>query len=168
VSVEVRPLEPGDAGWVRDRLVAVWGATVVARLGELVDASELPGFAAFDAGTAVGLVTYAVRGPECEVVSIDASVRGRGIGTALLAAAVGAARAAGCRRLWLITSNDNLDALRFYQRRGLRLAAVHRDGLVRARALKPSIPEVGNHGIPVRDELELELRLDADVTRRSS
>jgi ribosomal protein S18 acetylase RimI-like enzyme len=70
------------------------------------------------------------------------------------------ATAAGCRRLWLITTNDNLDALRFYQRRGFELVAVHRDFREVARRLKPSIPLEGNFGIPIRDEIELELRLD--------
>jgi len=65
----------------------------------------------------------------------------------------------GCRRVWLITSNDNLDALRFYQRRGLRLVAVHRGAIDEARRVKPSIPATGEYGIPVRDEIELELQL---------
>jgi Acetyltransferase (GNAT) family len=68
-------------------------------------------------------------------------------------------REAGCRRVWLITTNDNLRALRFYQRRGFRLVAVHPDALARSRELKPSIPEIGLDGIPLRDELELELLL---------
>ena len=82
-----------------------------------------------------------------------------GAGTALIEAVAGAARAAGCARLWLITTNDNLRALRFYQRRGFRLAALHRDALARSRELKPSIAEIGLDGIPLRDELELELDL---------
>jgi hypothetical protein len=32
-----------------------------------------------------------------------------------------------------------------------------------ARRLKPSIPLVGDHGIPVHDELELELPLASDA-----
>jgi len=82
-----------------------------------------------------------------------------GSGTALMEAVAAAARDAGCRRVWLITTNDNLRALRFYQRRGFRLAALHRDALDRSRELKPSIPDVGLDGIPLRDELELELTL---------
>jgi ribosomal protein S18 acetylase RimI-like enzyme len=93
------------------------------------------------------------------VVTIDAFPEGAGAGTALLDAAARAARDAGCGRVWLITTNDNLRALRFYQRRGFRLVAVHPDALERSRELKPSIPETGLDGIPLRDELELELRL---------
>jgi hypothetical protein len=65
----------------------------------------------------------------------------------------------GRGRLWLITSNDNLNAIRFYQRRGMRLTAVHRGAIDEARQIKPSIPLIGEHGIPIHDELELELRL---------
>ena len=71
-------------------------------------------------------------------------------------------RAAGLRRVWLVTTNDNLDALRFYQRRGLRIAAVHPGAVDRSRAVKPTIPLVDAYGIPLRDELIMELRLDGD------
>jgi len=93
-------------------------------------------------------------------VSLDALEQWRGIGTALLAAVEEAARTAGCTRLWLITTNDNTGALRFYQRRGMVLAAMHPDAIAASRAIKPAIPAIGNHRIPIRDELELEMALD--------
>ena len=82
-----------------------------------------------------------------------------GTGSALVAALVEIARAAGCTRLWLVTTNDNVDALRFYQRRGFHLAQLRAGAVVESRALKPQIPEVGAHGIELRDELELEMDL---------
>jgi len=119
----------------------------------------LPGLVAEGDGEPAGLLTYRIDGGDCGVVTINAFPRGAGAGTALMEAVAAAARDAGCRRVWLITTNDNLRALRFYQRRGFRLAALHRDALARSRDLKPSIPEVGLDGIPLRDELELELTL---------
>ena len=96
-----------------------------------------------------------------EVLTLHAAQQWAGAGSALLAAARRVAEASGARRLWLITTNDNVDALRFYQRRGYRLARVDAGAVDRSRAaLKPAIPEVGAHGIPLRDELELELLLD--------
>lgn len=127
--------------------------------GRLHDPSTLPGFAAFVGDDLVGAATYRTDGPDCELVTIDAVVEGAGIGTALVEAVARAARGHGCTRLWLITTNDNLRALRFYQRRGFRLAALHRDALETSRRLKPSIPQTGLHGIPLRDELELERSL---------
>jgi ribosomal protein S18 acetylase RimI-like enzyme len=107
----------------------------------------------------MGLLTYATDGTALEVVTIGAKQRYRGIGTALLDSAVDLAGRAGCERVWLITTNDNLDALRFYQRRGFRIVAVHRDGADRARMVKPSMSLLGAYDIPMRDELELELPL---------
>ena len=155
----VRPLDESERPWLAERLVAGWGAVGIARLGELRDASVLPALVAEREGTPVGLLTYEVVDDELEVMSIESWDEGSGVGTALLAAAVEAARAARCRRLWLITTNDNLRALRFYQRRGLRLVAVHQGAVAAARVLKPSIPVVGNDGIEVTDELELEMLL---------
>ena len=154
----VRPLREGDREWVRETLRELWGETVVSR-GVVHNPTALAGFVAEEGGERVGILTYRIDGADCEVVTIDAFLAGAGAGTALLDAAAAAAREAGCGRVWLITTNDNLRALRFYQRRGFRLVAVHPDALERSRELKPSIPEIGLDGIPLRDELELELRL---------
>jgi GNAT superfamily N-acetyltransferase len=100
-----------------------------------------------------------------ELVSIAATVPGRGVGRALLSAAVALAREQRASRVWLITTNDNLRALRFYQLNGLRIVAVDRGAVDRARMIKPTIPRVGAEGIPVHDELVLELRLDTAADR---
>jgi len=157
--VDVRPLNPEDRELVERILTESWGSTSVAAHGVLRDAARLPGFVALVGGDPAGLVTFHAAGDVWEVVTIDATTAGRGVGTALLRAIEAAARAAGARRLWLITTNDNTDALRFYQRRGFDLVALHRDTVTRSRAeLKPSIPLVDD-GIPIRHELELELIL---------
>jgi GNAT superfamily N-acetyltransferase len=99
-------------------------------------------------------VTYRIDGRECE---LDSAREGAGAGTALVDAVAQAARVAGAIRLWLITTNDNLPALRFYQRYGFDPVAVHRDAVARSRTLKPSIPQIRLDGIPIRHELELPL-----------
>jgi GNAT superfamily N-acetyltransferase len=110
-------------------------------------------------GELVGLATFALANAECELVTLDARRQRTGVGSALLARVVEHAAERGCRRVWLITTNDNIDAIRFYQRRGMRLIAVHPGAADEARRLKPSIPVRGEHGIPIHDELEFELRL---------
>jgi ribosomal protein S18 acetylase RimI-like enzyme len=152
-------LDHDDRAWVEGVLVRSWGSTRVVSRGRVHDAALLPGFVAELDGERAGILTYRVVGAECEVVSIDSLVERRGVGSGLLAAAIEAARTAGCDRVWLITTNDNLHALGFYQRRGFELCALHRNALERSRALKPSIPLVGHNGIPLRDEIELEYRL---------
>lgn len=128
--------------------------------GRLHDASLLPALIAVRGDEIVGLATYSVSDGECELVSLDAYQPGQGVGSALLARVRDEAVQCGCSRLWLITTNDNLDALRFYQRRGMRLAALHAGALDTARRIKPAISLTGEYGIPIHDELELELRLD--------
>ena len=93
------------------------------------------------------------------MVTLHAAVSGRGIGSALLGAAREKATALGCSRLWLVTTNDNQLAIRFYKRSGLTLARIHRGAVAEARSLKPEIPKLGYGGVPIEDELEFELRL---------
>lgn len=112
-----------------------------------------------DGDQVVGLTTYEVAESECELVTIDAFRAREGIGSALFSAVREAAATHGCIRLWLITTNDNLEALGFYQRMGMRLVAVHQGAVDAGRRLKPAIPLIGEHGIPIHDELELELEL---------
>jgi ribosomal protein S18 acetylase RimI-like enzyme len=152
----IRPLTDADREKAGRIIEERWGAPVVAIHDTLCRPAELPGFLAIAGQEIRGLVTYHIQAESCEIVSLDALRPRAGIGTALVVAVAEAARAAGCRRLWLVTTNDNLDALRFYLRRGFRLVAVHPGAADRSRLLKPSIPEVGEFGIPIHDELELE------------
>lgn len=157
--VLVRAPEPGENTWIERFLSQSWGSTTVVTRGVAHDASRLPSLIAVEGTEIVGLATFRFADGECELVTLDA-LRGRhGIGSALLARVGEEATGRGCRRLWLITTNDNVNAIRFYQRRGMRLVAVHRGAVDEARRIKPSIPLVGEHGIPIHDELELELEL---------
>ena len=127
--------------------------------GKIHDASKLPGFVALSDNESVGLVTYRIDGKNCELVTLDSWKQNFGIGTSLIDAVKREALKAGCSRLWLITTNDNLHALGFYQKRGFHLAAIYPNALDESRKVKPTIPETGMHGIPLRDEIELEIQL---------
>jgi ribosomal protein S18 acetylase RimI-like enzyme len=167
--IDVRPLTESDRAWAVQVEADSWSQPVVARLGELVDPTQFPGFIALMDGERAGLASYAVRGEECELVTIRSLHEGRGVGRALLGAVRDAAIEAGCTRLWLITTNDNLRALELYQRWGMEIVAFHRHTVTEARRhLKPSIPERGAHGIPIAHEFELELRLQPRRTSDSS
>ena len=155
----LRPLGAADSAWVSHRIAEQWGSEIAVAHGAIYRPAELPGFVAVADGEVVRLLTYHVEGDVCEIVTLDSQRAGRGIVTALIEAANAAAQRAGCRRLWLITTNDNTHALRFYQKRGFALAALHRDAVAASRAIKPEIPLFGNDGIPIREEIELEMSL---------
>ncbi|HEY8490899.1 MAG TPA: GNAT family N-acetyltransferase [Dehalococcoidia bacterium] len=106
-------------------------------------------------GRMAGLVTWWVQGDRAEIVSLHAATPGQGTGTALMDAAEAALRRRGVRQAVLVTSNDNLAALRFYVRRGYRLVRVHLDAMDAVRALKPAVPLTGRDGAPLRDLWEL-------------
>jgi GNAT superfamily N-acetyltransferase len=159
-DLAVRAISPGDAEAVRAHLLSTWGSTRVAGRGVLHEATTLPGYLAERDGELAGLLTYSVGGDVLEIVTLAATPPGAGAGTALVAAVVGEAGRGGCARVRVMTTNDNVDAVRFYQRRGFRLSALRPGGLASARRLKPEIPEVGAYGIPLRDEIDLELHLE--------
>ena len=157
--LRVRPLSDEERSWLKQQLIRLWGTAQLVSRGHIHEAAELPAFVCEDGEEPVGVVTYEIRDQQCELVTLNAFEDGRGAGSALLAAVADEATARGCIRLWLMTTNDNLRALAFYQRRGLRLAALYPGAVDETRRIKPSIPLVAENGIPIRDELELELVL---------
>ncbi len=152
----IHSVTDADRPWVLE-IVRKWGADFIVTRGRCVRPSEIEGFYTRDSeGSRVALTTFEIIGDQCEVVTLDAFEKFSGLGTALLERVEAVARERGCRRLWLITTNDNLDAIRFYQRRGFSLTAVHINAIAESRKLKPTIREIGDHGIPLRDEFEFE------------
>jgi GNAT superfamily N-acetyltransferase len=147
---------PQHDAWVEALLTERWGSTHVVSRGCLHDALSLPAFVAVVDGENAGLITFYIANGECEVVTLDSVIQ-IGVGTALLETVRRVAEERRCERLWLVTTNDNVEALRFYQRRGLRILAIHRDAIEESRHMKPEIPEIGMHGIPIRDEIEMDL-----------
>ena len=158
--IKIRAREPADEAQVGAFLRANHSERV-ARLEQLVRPLEHSALVAEDGERLAGVLTYMLGERECEILTLHAAAQWRGTGTALIEAVERIAREAGCTRLWVLTTNDNVDALRFYQRRGFRLAALNAGAVDRSRAqLKPEISEHGEYGIPIRDELVLERRLD--------
>jgi GNAT superfamily N-acetyltransferase len=156
----IRTATPGD----REAIVALlrdrWGGETIVVHDTVYRPADLPAFVAVDGPDLVGLLTYEPGIETWHILSLDSLVPGHGIGSALLDRVEAAARAIGCHRITLVTTNDNLDAIRFYQRRGYRIASVDPGAIDRARRTKPSIPLIGFHGIPIRDEVTLVKNVD--------
>ena len=155
----VREVRADDRDWVIGLLTKRWGSARIVTRGRLLHADKLPGFVVESESDLIGLVTYRIDGTECEIISLDSLVERQGVGERLLSSVRKAAVDAGCNRLWLITTNDNIPAQRFYQKRGFSLVNVHKDAIDHARKLKPEIPDIGQNGTPIRDEIELEMLL---------
>ncbi|MEN2466005.1 GNAT family N-acetyltransferase [Ornithinibacillus sp. JPR2-1] len=133
-----------------------WGSPEMVISSGVYDCSTLDGVAALnEADTMIGLITYIIKDHECEIISLDSTEEGRGIGTALVQEVEKLAMEKNCKLIKLITTNDNLLALRFYQKRGFTLSKILPNAVEKARKLKPEIPLIGNEGIPIRDEIEL-------------
>lgn len=133
-----------------------WGSTKMVISSGVYDCSELDGFAVLnEEGDIIGLVTYIIRDNECEIISLDSILEGKGIGTSLINEVENVAVKNNCKLIKVITTNDNLLALRFYQKRGFVLWRIINNAVEKAREIKPEIPLIGNDGIPIRDEIEL-------------
>ena len=151
----VRPVEESDRPTVEWLTTQLWGAAEVAVHDGVFYPATLPGFIAERGGRIAGLVTFQLRPGLLEIVTINALDLYQGIGTLLIEAVRAEAKRQGCHQITLTTTNDNIGALRFYQRRGFRLAAIRPGAVDRSRRRKPEIPRTGDFGIPLRDEIDL-------------
>ncbi len=161
MTVELFPITEENRAVANELLTQHWGTTLVVSRGVTHDLAGYPGFMARIEPECVGIITYHIADTDCEITSLDSFCENIGVGSALIDAVKQVARAAHCTRLWLITTNDNLRAIGFYQKRGFELVAVHRHALDKTREIKPQVPLIGMNGIPLRDEIEFEMRLDS-------
>jgi GNAT superfamily N-acetyltransferase len=161
-DIRVRDKEPEDQPWIEKMLRERWGGVQVIAHDEVFDAHLLP---ALVGGEREGLATFRTQQTNlikfAELVTLDAVKANQGVGTALVEALVSRLRVEMITVLRVTTTNDNLNALRFYQRRGFRITAVHPGAVDKARLIKPSISVIGEYGIPLRDEIELERQVQS-------
>ena len=158
-EIRVRPAVEADRPMIAWLMTELWGSATQMVHQTVYRPADLPGLIAERGSRLVGLLTFHVAGGVLEVVTLNALERRAGVGTLLLEAAVVEARQLRCHEIRLTTTNDNLDAIRFYQRRGLRLVALRPGAVDRARAERPEIPPDGDYGIPLRDEIDLARRV---------
>ena len=147
----VREAVTADEAWIAPILVRAWGDTLMAVGGELIECLALPALVVPHRG----VLTYRRVGDAFEIVSLDSAAVGRGVGTALLGTPTDGARISGLRSICMTMTNDNLNALGFYQRRGFIIDDIRVRAVAVARRLKPSIPPIAANGIPIRDEIVL-------------
>lgn len=157
--MSLRRLTDDDLPRLRQFWMKHWGSEEMVSRGKIYRPQQLEGFVVEDSHEWLGLLTFFINDNECEVTSIDSLHEGQGIGTMLLNKTVEEARERDCKRIYLITTNDNLNALGFYQKRGFELVKIHRGAVNESRKIKPRIPWIGMNNIPLKDEIELEMSL---------
>jgi ribosomal protein S18 acetylase RimI-like enzyme len=114
---------------------------------------------ALDDGEIVGhvqLIDSAESGiAEIKSIAVFEERRSRGIGTALIQAALERCRNTDSRVVRVATAAASTDALKFYQRQGFRIRQIIRDFYGPERGYRPYVL----NGIPLLDEVILELQL---------
>jgi Acetyltransferases len=156
VLMKLKNLDHNFRSLVNQYIKDEWGGPNIVTRGHIFDSSNLPGFVVVDGETLMGAVIYQIDNGECEIAALFSLVESKGVGTALINAVVEKAKRENCKRVWLITTNDNTHAIRFYQKRGLSLAGIHLNAINESRRLKPQIPLYGIDNIPILHEVEFE------------
>ena len=154
---DIKEIDTANRKKVNNFLTEHWFSTNIISRGKIIDGTSLDGFIAYYNNEIVGLITYTISNDECEILSLDSLKENNGIGTLLLEKVINKAKEKKCKRIFLITTNDNIYALSFYQKRGFTFSNIYIDSMKNSRILKPEIPLLGNNNIPIRDELELEI-----------
>ena len=157
--MEYLPVGEPNRQQVNRFLAEHWFSTDMIVRGARIDMTRAQGILARDGGGIAGLLTYAVRGNVCEILSLDSLRQGEGIGTSLVGLAIETAKRNRCKKMIVVTTNDNINAIRFYQKRGFDMARLYRNSLNVSRKMKPEIPLIGENGIPLRHEIEFEMDL---------
>ncbi|UCG16366.1 MAG: GNAT family N-acetyltransferase [Phycisphaerales bacterium] len=152
-----RPIQDSDREAIAEFIEHHWHGRKVISRGKAYYPHQEEGFVDWRDSKIVGLLTYIVHGDAMEVLTLNSTLKGEGIGTALTLMAIDHARENNIKRIWLSVTNDNLPAIGFYQRLGFRMVQVNIGAVDKARKAKPQIPDVGHHGIPIHDEIVMEL-----------
>ena len=158
-SFDITEIGEPDRSPVSKFISESWGSVLSVSRGKVHDTSTLPGFVCKEHDKIIGLLTYNIENDECEIVTLDSKISNKGLGTSLLNRVIEKAKLKKCKRIWLITTNDNSNAIRFYQKRGFEWIGFYKDVMKEYRRLKPEIPEFGNDNIPIKHEIEFEYRL---------
>lgn len=156
-NMDIKPISSENREQVNNFIVSHWFSTDMVVRGEIIDMTVLDGFVVYKGENIIGLLTYKIDGTECKIISLDSLSENQGIGTALVSKVIETAKKNDCTKIKLITTNDNLNAMRFYQKRGFDMVRIYHNALDVSRKLKPSIPLVGEFGIPLKHEIEFEM-----------
>jgi len=159
--MNIRKIESNDRVWVNEFISDHWGSEKIIVNNKIYVPADLEGFIAEDNERKVGLITYHILKNSCEIVTLNSTIEHCGFGRELVKSVIVEARLKGYELIWVITTNDNIRAIEFYQKLGFQLIMVYPDRVNYSRKIKPEIPLTAENGIPIRDELEFILQLSS-------
>lgn len=159
VSIVIQRITQMDIPWITELFVTRWDGEFVISKGKKYYPQDLDGFIVSIDTQKVGLLTFKDEGDATEIVSLDSLKEKQGIGTALIKAVTDYAKSKNKRRIWLMTTNNNAAAMRFYEKRGFKKVHEYKNAVAESRKIKPSIPLVDENGIPITDEIEYEYQV---------
>ena len=134
-----------------------WGSDILVTRGNVYKANDLDGVLVYENNKIIGLGLYKIKN-DCEIVLLETFVQNKGIGTRIIEEIKKIAKKKDCKKVWVITSNENINAIRFYQKRGFQLSNIYLNAMEEARKIKPEIPKFAD-GIEIRDEIEFEMKI---------
>lgn len=160
----IQPISENNRKQVINFFEKHWGSSQMIISSGTYDCALLDGFVYVEGTSIIGLITYVLYHDSLEVISLDSIQEGKGIGTCLMKEVEHFAKERSIPQIELITTNDNLQALKFYQKRGYRITDVITNAVAEARKVKPTIPIIGNDGIPLFDELKLKKKVVDEIS----
>ena len=141
------------------KIIKEWGSEIIVTRGKSYKAEDLDGILVYNKDKLIGIGLYYIKDSECEIVLLETFIQNKGIGTQIIEKIREITKKNNCSRLWLITTNDNIDAIKFYQRKGFLIKNIYINAIEESRRIKPQIPLIGNYGIPIKDEIEFEIKI---------
>lgn len=156
-NMEITPITLENRSVINEFLMKHWYSTDMVVCGEKIDMTRSDGLAVFSHGEITALLTYRIKPDHtCEIISLNSLIENRGTATKLLQKVFDIARTYSCKTVTVMTTNDNLKTIGFYQKRGFDMTRLHYNSVEKSRKIKPEIPLIGDYGIPLRHELEFE------------
>jgi RimJ/RimL family protein N-acetyltransferase len=156
---EITAIGGEDSPLIATFITNSWGSPMSISRGRIFNTTDLPGFIYKKNKKVLGLATYNINKEDCEIITLNSVLKNRGLATQLIGKVIEKAKISECKRVWLITTNDNTNAIRFYQKRGFEWVDFYKDSMKESRKLKPEIPKLGDYGIPIKHEIEFEIQL---------
>ena len=156
---EIKPIKEKLRENIVNLIIAAWGSNIIVTKGKIHSVDKLLGYVAIVNDKIEGIITYCIENNECEIVSLDSFIENQGIGASLIDKVIETAKENSCKRVWLITTNDNTKAIRYYQKKGFDLKAIYLNSIQESRKIKSEIPLYGSDNIPILHEIEFEMIL---------